>query len=171
MRLSDLQAAPGARKNKRRVGRGHGSGRMKTAGRGTKGQKARTGHGSTPAWFEGGQLRLSRRLPFIKGFNNNFKKDYAVVNVGQLQVFEPAAQVNAEALVASGIIKASAAKGLIKILGDGDLDRALHVRAHKFSASARAKIEGAGGTVEEMVVSAPARTKRAKQAAEPVQGV
>jgi len=162
MRLSELQAPSGARKEKRRVGRGHGSGRMKTAGRGTKGQKARTG-GSVPSWFEGGQLRLSRRLPFIKGFNNHTKKAYALVNVGQLQVFESAAQVNAEVLVASGLVKASAAKGLLKILGDGDLDRPLHVHAHKFSASARAKIEGAGGTAEEIVINAPARTKRAKK--------
>jgi large subunit ribosomal protein L15 len=137
---------------------------MKTAGRGTKGQKARTG-GSVPSWFEGGQLRLSRRLPFIKGFNNTFKKDYAIVNVGQLQLFEPSTQVNAETLEASGILKGAAAKGLIKILGDGDLDRPLHVQAHKFSASARAKIEGAGGTVEEIVIPAPARTKRAKKPA------
>ncbi len=165
MRLSELQAPPGARKDKRRVGRGHGSGRMKTAGRGTKGQKARTGHGNVPAFFEGGQLRLSRRLPFIKGFTNHFKKDSVVVNVGQLQVFEPSTQVNAEALVAAGLVKASAAKGLLKILGDGDLDRPLTVRAHKFSASARAKIEGAGGTVEEIVITAPARTKRAKKPA------
>ena len=163
MRLSELQAPAGARKQKRRVGRGHGSGRMKTAGRGTKGQKARTGS-SVPAWFEGGQLRLSRRLPFIKGFNNIFKKDYAVVNVSQLQVFEPATQVTADALVQVGILKATAAKGWLKILGDGELDRALTVRAHKFSASARAKIEAAGGTVEEIVVSVPARTKRAKKA-------
>jgi len=137
---------------------------MKTAGRGTKGQKARTG-GSIPAFFEGGQLRLSRRLPFIKGFNNQFKKDYAIVNVGQLQVFEPSSQVNAETLVASGLVKASAAKGLLKVLGDGDLERPLHVRAHKFSASARAKIEGAGGTVEEIVITVPAKTKRAKKPA------
>ncbi len=164
MRLADLQSPPGARKEKRRVGRGHGSGRMKTAGRGTKGQKARTG-GSVPSWFEGGQLRLSRRLPFIKGFTNHFKKDYAVVNVGQLQVFEPSSQVNAETLVESGMIKAAAAKGLIKILGDGDLDRPLHVRAHRFSASARAKIEGAGGTAEEIAINVPARTKRAKKQA------
>jgi large subunit ribosomal protein L15 len=161
MRLSELQAPTGARKDKRRVGRGHGSGRMKTAGRGTKGQKARTG-GSVPSWFEGGQLRLSRRLPFIKGFRNHFKKDYAIVNVGQLQVFEPSSQVDAEALVASGLVNASAAKGMLKILGDGDLDRPLTVRAHKFSASARAKIEGAGGKVEEIARPVPSRTKRAK---------
>src|SRR5215831_12293814 len=131
MRLADLQASPGARPQKRRVGRGHGSGRMKTSGRGTKGQKARVG-GNIPAWFEGGQLRLSRRLPFIKGFNNLFKKDYAVVNVGQLSAFESASQVNAETLVSSGVLKASAAKGFIKVLGDGEVDRALTVRAHKF---------------------------------------
>ncbi|HEY7126110.1 MAG TPA: 50S ribosomal protein L15 [Ktedonobacterales bacterium] len=163
MRLSDLQPAPGSRPQKRRVGRGHGSGRMKTAGRGTKGQKARTG-GNVPAWFEGGQLRLSRRLPFIKGFNNLFKKEYAVVNVSQLAAFEPDSQVNAETLVSSGVLKASDAKGLIKVLGDGEVDRALKVRAHKFSASARAKIEAAGGTVEEIVIARPPRTKRAKKA-------
>ena len=138
---------------------------MKTAGRGTKGQKARVG-GNIPAYFEGGQLRLSRRLPFIKGFNNLFKKEYAVVNLGQLAAFDPGSQVNAETLVAAGLLKASAAKGLIKILGDGALDRALTVRAHKFSASARAKIEAAGGSVEEIVIPRPARTKRAKKSAE-----
>lgn len=164
MKLSDLQAPPGARKQKRRVGRGHGSGRMKTAGRGTKGQKARTG-GSVPAWFEGGQLRLSRRLPFIKGFHNRFKREYATVNVGQLQLFEPASQVTAEALAEAGLIRASATKGLVKVLGDGDLDRPLNVRAHKFSASARTKIEEAGGTVEEIVINTPVRTKRAKKPA------
>jgi large subunit ribosomal protein L15 len=164
VRLSDLQAPDGARRQKRRVGRGHGSGRMKTAGRGTKGQKARTG-GSVPSWFEGGQLRLSRRLPFIKGFNNLFKREYAVVNVGQLQIFEPSSQVTAETLAEAGLIRTSAARGLIKILGDGDLDRPLNIRAHKFSASARAKIEEAGGTAEEIVINGPARTKRAKKPA------
>jgi large subunit ribosomal protein L15 len=165
VRLSDLQAPAGARKAKRRLGRGHGSGRMKTSGRGQKGQKARTGHGSIPAWFEGGQLRLSRRLPFIKGFTNTFKKDFALINVGQLQVFEPSTQVTAEALVAAGLLKNSASKGLLKILGDGDLDRPLHVRAHKFSESARAKIEGAGGTVEVIVIAVPVQKKRAKKPA------
>lgn len=164
MRLSDLQAPPGARRQKRRVGRGHGSGRMKTSGRGTKGQKARTG-GNVPAWFEGGQLRLSRRLPFIKGFNNPFKREYATVNVGQLQTFEPSSQVTAEVLAEAGLIRASAAKGLIKILGDGDLDRPLNVRAHKFSANAKTKIEEAGGTAEEIIIKTPARTKRAKKPA------
>ena len=164
MRLGELQPSAGAHHEKRRVGRGHGSGRMKTSGRGQKGQKARTG-GSIPAFFEGGQLRLARRLPFIKGFNNQFKKEYAVVNVGQLQVFEPSSQVNAETLVESGLMKNSEARGLLKILGDGDLERPLHVRAHKFSASARAKIEAAGGTVEEIVLNVPARTKRAKKPA------
>lgn len=162
MRISELQGAPGARKEKRRVGRGHGSGRMKTAGRGTKGHKARTG-GNNPPYFEGGQLRFSRRLPFIKGFNNIFKDEYTVVNVSQLQVFEPASQVNAESLVEQRIIKASAAKGYLKILGDGELDRALHVRAHKFSASARAKIEAAGGSVEQIEIKVPAKKKRAKK--------
>ncbi len=165
MRLFELQAPPGARKQKRRVGRGHGSGRMKTAGRGTKGHKARTG-GNNPPYFEGGQLRFSRRLPFIKGFNNLFKHEYAVVNVEQLQVFEPGAEVTAETLVEAGLIKPAAVKGLLKILGDGDLDRALRVRAHKFSASARAKIEAAGGTVEEIALKVPARTKRARKPAQ-----
>ncbi len=165
MKLSELEAPAGTRHTKRRLGRGHGSGRMKTAGRGTKGHKARTG-GSNPAFFEGGQLRFSRRLPFIKGFNNTFKRVYALVNVGQLAVFEPASQVTAETLVEQNLIKASAAKGLIKVLGDGELDRALTVRAHKFSTSARAKIEAAGGTVEEIAVVMPAKTKRAKKPAQ-----
>ena len=164
MRLSELQGAPGAHKEKRRLGRGHGSGRMKTAGRGTKGHKARTG-GNNPPYFEGGQLRFARRLPFIKGFNNIFKDEYTVVNIGQIQVFEPASQVNAALLVEQRIIKASAAKGYLKILGDGELDRALHVRAHKFSASARAKIEAAGGSVEQIEIKVPVKKKRAKKPA------
>jgi large subunit ribosomal protein L15 len=159
VKLYEIQPAPGARKASRRIGRGHGSGRVKTAGRGTKGQKARTG-ASIPPFFEGGQLPLSRRLPFQRGFTNVFRKEFAIVNVGQLAPFEPASIVDAQALVDRRLLKAREAKGLIKILANGDLDRPLTVRAHTFSAAARAKIEAAGGTVEVIAVATPERTKR-----------
>jgi large subunit ribosomal protein L15 len=167
VRLDELRPAPGAHKKGRRVGRGHGSGRGKTAGRGTKGQKARTGS-SIPPYFEGGQLPLARRLPFKRGFTNIFRKEFAIVNVGKLRVFEPSSFVDAQALVSKRLLKKSEAKGLIKILGDGELDRPLTVRAHKFSATARAKIEAAGGTVETIPLAVANKTKRAKKPA-PVQ--
>jgi large subunit ribosomal protein L15 len=150
MKLSDLRPAPGAHKSERRVGRGHGSGRGKTAGRGTKGQKARTG-GRIHRAFNGGQTRLSKRLPFVRGLGNSnlaFRHDYAIVNVTDLKLFEAGAQITPDVLVAQGFMTKAEGKGLVKILGDGDLDRALTVRAHKFTAGARAKIEAAGGTVE-----------------------
>jgi len=159
VRLSDIKPAPGARKERRRVGRGHGSGHVKTAGRGTKGQKARTGS-SVPPFFEGGQLPLARRLPFTRGFTNVFRKEFATVNVGQLAVFDPSSLVDAQALVRQGLLKNREAHGLIKILGDGDLDRPLTVRAHQFSAAARAKIEAVGGTAETIALKTPERTKR-----------
>ena len=150
MKLSDLRPAPGAHKSERRVGRGHGSGRGKTAGRGTKGQKARTG-GRIHRAFNGGQTRLSKRLPFVRGLGNSnlaFRHDYAIVNVTDLKLFEAGAQITPDVLVAQGFMTKAEGKGLVKILGDGDLDRALTVRAHKFTEGARTKIEAAGGTVE-----------------------
>ena len=150
MKLSDLRPAPGSHKREKRVGRGHGSGRGKTAGRGTKGQKARTG-GTIHRAFNGGQTRLSKRLPFVRGLGNSnlaFRQYYAIVNVTDLKLFEAGAQVTPDILVAHGFMTKAEGKGLVKILGDGKLDRALTVRAHKFSAGARAKIEAAGGTVE-----------------------
>lgn len=146
MKLSDLQPVPGSRKQDRRVGRGHGSGRVKTSGRGTKGQKARTG-GQIPAHFEGGQLSLAKRLSYRRGFTNIFKKEYAIINLQQLDRFGSEEEVNAETLVAYGLLKPSEAAGLIKVLGIGEISKNLTVRAHKFSASAKSKIEAAGGKV------------------------
>jgi len=164
MKLSDLRPAPGSHKRARRVGRGHGSGRGKTAGRGTKGQKARTG-GTIHRAFSGGQTRLSKRLPFVRGIGNSniaFRRDYAIVNVTDLERFEAGAQVTPDALVSMGLMTKAEGKGLVKILGNGEVNRALTVRAHKFSASARAKIEAAGGTVEVIPTKVYEKTKRRK---------
>src|ERR1700736_3210448 len=146
--LSNLRPAPGSHKAERRVGRGHGSGRGKTAGRGTKGQKARSG-GTIHRAFSGGQTRLSKRLPFVRGLGNSntaFRDEYTIINVVDLSLFEADAQVNPEILVANGLMTATEGRGLIKVLGNGEIDYALNVKAHKFSASARAKIEAAGGS-------------------------
>jgi large subunit ribosomal protein L15 len=162
MKLSDLRPAPGSHKRDKRIGRGHGSGRGKTSGRGTKGQKARTG-GTIHRAFNGGQTRLSKRLPFVRGLGNSnlaFRHAYAIVNVTDLKLFEAGTQVTPDVLVAQGFMTKAEGKGLIKILGDGNLDRVLLVRAHKFSASARAKIEAAGGTVEIIPTKAYPKTKR-----------
>ncbi len=164
MRLSDLQPAAGARHVRKRVGRGHGSGHVKTSGRGQKGQKARTG-GNIPAYFEGGQNRFSQRMPYLSGFKNPFRKEYIIVNLDDLRLFDAGAVVNAEALVAKGLIRSRQAKGLLKVLGDGTLDRALTVNAHKVSASARAQIEAAGGSVSLIEMRSYPKTKRAKKEA------
>jgi len=164
MKLSDLRPAPGSHKHERRLGRGHGSGRGKTAGRGTKGQKARTG-GKIHRAFNGGQTRLSKRLPFMRGLGNSntpFRRDYAIVNVSDLEIFEAGSQVTPEELVEQGFMTKAQGKGLVKILGDGEVDHALNVRAHKFSASARAKIEAAGGSVEIIPTKVYEKTKRRK---------
>ncbi len=164
MKLSDLRPAPGAHKLERRVGRGHGSGRGKTAGRGTKGQKARTG-GKIHRAFSGGQTRLSKRLPFLRGIGNSntaFRRDYAIINVTDLGLFEAGTHVTPEALVTLGLMTKAEGKGLVKVLGNGEMDRALTVRAHKFSASAQAKIEAAGGTVEIIPTKVYEKTKRRK---------
>ena len=164
MKLSDLRPAPGSHKAKRRVGRGHGSGRGKTAGRGAKGQKARTG-GNIHRAFEGGQTRLVKRLPFMRGLGNSntlFRKNYAIINLTDLAQFEAATQVTPERLVEQKLITPAQGRGLVKVLGNGEVDRALSVRAHKFSASARAKIEAAGGTVEIIPTKVYEKTKRRK---------
>jgi large subunit ribosomal protein L15 len=162
MKLSDLRPAPGSHKRERRVGRGHGSGRGKTAGRGTKGQKARTG-GKIHRAFSGGQTRLSKRLPFLRGIGNSniaFRKDYAIVNLTHLARFEAGTHVTPDELAERGLMNSTESKGLVKILGDGELDHALTVRAHKFSASARAKIEAAGGSIEIIPTKVYEKTKR-----------
>ena len=142
MRIHDLAPVPGSTKAKKRVGRGHGSGHGKTAGYGHKGQKARSG--SKGAAFEGGQMPLARRLP-KRGFHNIFRTEYAIVNLCTLETaFEAGSVVDAEALVANGVLKKTLAG--VKILGEGELTKALTVKAAKFSASAKAAIEAAGGT-------------------------
>ena len=147
MKLNDLQPAPGAHKARTRVGRGISAGGGKTAGRGTKGQNSRSGGGPRP-YFEGGQLPLVRRLPHLRGFTNIWRVEYTPINVDRLNVFTAGSEVTPEALVAAGIIKSE--REAVKILGDGKLNHALTVKAHKFSASAREKILAAGGTVEEL---------------------
>jgi large subunit ribosomal protein L15 len=147
MELHDLRPAPGSKKNRKRIGRGTGSGHGKTSGRGMKGQGARSGGGKGP-YFEGGQLPLVRRLPFRRGFTNIFKIVYKPVNVGRLEenFSEGKQEVTPESLVEAGIIKAS--DKAVAILGDGELNTALTVKAHRFSKSAQEKIEAAGGSVE-----------------------
>jgi len=164
LNLSNLRPAPGSHKAERRVGRGHGSGRGKTAGRGTKGQKARSG-GTIHRAFNGGQTRLSKRLPFVRGLGNSntaFRDEYTIINVVDLSLFEADSHVNPEALVANGLMTPAEGRGLIKILGNGEIDRALNIKAHKFSASARAKIEAAGGSIEIIPVKVYEKTKRRK---------
>lgn len=148
MKLHDLRPAGGAKKKRRRVGRGISAGQGKTAGRGTKGQRARTGRGIKP-YFEGGQLPLVRRLPHTRGFTSIFRMQYAVVNVDALNAkFDAGAEVTPEVLRARGLVRQPSR---IKILGQGELRKALTVKAHAFSASAREKIAAAGGKVEELM--------------------
>ncbi len=144
MKIHELSPVPGSVKDVKRIGRGHGSGNGKTAGKGHKGQKARAGHGMRPG-FEGGQMPLQRRLP-KRGFNNIFAKELAVVNIASLNAFENGDVVDAAALKAKGIVK----KELdgIKILGNGKLEKKLTVKVAAVSASAKEKIEAAGGAVE-----------------------
>jgi large subunit ribosomal protein L15 len=142
LKLHDLRPAPGSHKAKQRLGRGEGS-KGKTAGRGTKGTKARY---QVPMGFEGGQMPLHRRLPKLKGFSNaHFKTVYQVVNVGRLtELFPDGGEVTPEILTAGGAVR----KGeLVKVLGDGDVTVAFRVSAHRVSGAARQKIEAAGGTV------------------------
>jgi len=147
MKLHELRPSKGAHKDKKRVGRGTGSGSGKTSGRGMKGQNSRTG-GGVPPYFEGGQLPLVRRLPHRRGFTNLFKVQYAVVNLDSLASFGEGSQVGPEALAAAGLIRS--AEGLVKVLGRGELKHALTISAHKFSGSAKEKIAAAGGTIVEL---------------------
>lgn len=142
LKLHHLAPAPGSKKKRIRVGRGEGGRRGKTAGRGTKGLKARS---RLRPGFEGGQTPLAMRLPKLKGFTNPNKERFAIVNVGSLNVFRKGSAVTPETLRERGLIRH---KGLVKVLAEGDLEKSLTVRAHAFSASARQKIEEAGGTVE-----------------------
>lgn len=145
MGLENLKPARGSVKDKKRVGRGPGSGRGKTSGRGEKGQKSRSGF-AHHAGFEGGQMPLHRRVP-KRGFTNaRFKKEYAEINLGRLDVFEAGTIVTPEILVARGMIKKI--RDGVKVLGDGELTKALTVRAHKFSARAQERIGALGGKAE-----------------------
>lgn len=144
MDLSNLKPAPGSTKNRKRIGRGPGSGTGKTSGKGHKGQNARSGGGVKPG-FEGGQMPLHRRLP-KRGFTSLNKKVYALVNLRDLDVFDAGTVVDIEALGKAGLV--GGVKDGVKILADGELGKALTVQAHKFSKSAAAKIEAAGGKTE-----------------------
>ncbi len=148
MKLHDLRPDPGSRKKRKRVGRGTGSGHGKTAGRGTKGQGARSGGGKGP-YFEGGQLPLVRRLPFKRGFTNINKVYFKTVNVDQLvERFAPGAEVDPVSLALVGLIKKPTDP--VVILGRGEIEYALTVKANRFSKTAKTKIEAAGGSVEEL---------------------
>ena len=141
MKLHELSPAKGSKRSRKRIGRGPGSGTGKTAGRGHKGQRSRSGY-SQRLGFEGGQMPLTRRVP-KRGFTNIFKTRYQVVNLSSLT--ELSGEVTPEVLVENGLVRRG---HLIKVLGDGEVSGALKIQAHKFSASARAKIEAAGGTCE-----------------------
>ena len=143
MRLHELSPAKGSKHAKKRVGRGPGSGTGKTAGKGEKGQKSRSGY-SRRDGFEGGQMPLVRRVP-KRGFTNIFKTEYEVVNLAQLADFE--GDVTPETLASRGLVRSGKP---VKVLGDGEIGKALKVTANKFSKSARAKIEAAGGSCEEL---------------------
>lgn len=156
MKLHDLKPAPGSTKRRIRVGRGIAAGKGKTAGRGTKGQKSRSG-ASIPGWFEGGQTPIHVRVPKLRGFKRRGRIEYQVVNIGRISEYAAAGRfgadassepltVNAEVLAGAGLI--SHADRPVKVLGDGDLEVKVFVAADRFTASARSKIEGAGGFVQ-----------------------
>lgn len=145
MKLNDLAPAPGAVRPKKRIGRGAGSGQGTTAGKGHKGQKARSGSHIKPG-FEGGQTPLYRRLPQKRGFNNVNRITYSVVNLDDFERFEAGSVVDVQALVDSGLVHST--RELVKVLGNGELDKALTIKVNKFSKSAEEKITAAGGTVE-----------------------
>ena len=146
MELNNLKPNKGSRRPRKRVGRGPGSGLGKTAGRGEKGQKSRSGY-SGKRGFEGGQMPLHRRLP-KRGFTNIFKKEFSVLNLSDLDQFDSGATVDQAALREAGLVKGRARK--IKVLGNGELNKKLTVHADKFSKSAREKIEAAGGSCQEI---------------------
>ena len=144
MRIEDIRPAEGSTKNKKRVGRGVGSGHGKTSCKGHKGQKARSG-GTKGAGFEGGQMPLQRRIP-KRGFTNIFKKEYAIINLDTLDALKDDAVITPELLIEKGVIKKS--KDGLKVLANGSIQRPVTIKANAFSASAAAKIEAAGGKTE-----------------------
>src|SRR6266550_5845997 len=145
MKLHDLHPKPGANQPPRRLGRGHGSGRGKTAGRGTKGQKSRTGS-SIPAWFEGGQTPLHVRTPKLHGFKNRFRVEYAPVNLAKISGAEKGSLITPDVLVHDGLLRDT--KLPVKVLGNGEAPAGVTVHAHAFSRSARDKLQAAGSTVQ-----------------------
>ena len=147
MKQHQLAPAAGSRRNRKRVGRGNGSGHGTYSGRGSKGQKSRAGYRMPPG-FEGGQLPIIKRLPRKRGFTNIFRVEYSVVNTGQLAAFGEGSEVTPQALLEAGMVKSL--KQPVKILAKGDVKYPLTVKADKFSAAAKAKIEAAGGKVEEV---------------------
>ena len=147
MRQDELSPAPGSKKRRKRVGRGDGSGHGTYSGRGCKGQKSRSGFRMSRG-FEGGQLPLIRRLPRKRGFTNIFRTEYSIVNVGELSMFEAGSEVTPERLVMAGVVKSL--RHPIKVLAEGDINHPLVIKANKFSAAAKAKIEAVGGKVEEV---------------------
>lgn len=152
MRQDELHPAPGSRKRVRRLGRGYGSGRGGYAGRGCKGQKARSSV-DLPRGFEGGQIPLTKRLPQKRGFKNIFKVKYNLVSLEQLNVFKPESEITPDRLMEAGIVKSSAP---VKVLASGKLDHPLVVKVNRFSATAKAKIEAVGGKAEELENAAEA---------------
>jgi large subunit ribosomal protein L15 len=146
MKLHDLTPAPGSRRERKRIGRGYGSGKGKTGGKGMMGQKARSGPNPSRV-FEGGQFPLARKLPHLRGFKNRWRVEYQVLNVSQFSEWPSDQNVSLQSLIETGVIDEHRP---LKILGDGDLDVALTIEAHKFSESARKKIEAAGGSVVEL---------------------
>jgi large subunit ribosomal protein L15 len=157
MKLHELAPAEGSRKERRRLGRGHGSGRVKTAGRGTKGQNSRSGKGVKP-WFEGGQNPWTAKIPHRRGFSNaRFKVVAQVVNLRDLDAaFGPDEVVNVETLRQRGLIPRGASRRPVKLLGDGALTKPLTIEVHRASASARAAVVAAGGTLTVLEPAAPA---------------
>ena len=151
---NSLTPASGSKKSRKRVGRGNGSGYGTYSGRGIKGQKSRSGYRMRPG-FEGGQLPLIKRLPRKRGFANVFRTQYSLVNVHKLNVFEPGSEVTPEKLLAAGMVKSL--RHPVKILGDGSISHPLSVKANRFSAAARNKIEESGGKVEEVGHAAEAK--------------
>jgi large subunit ribosomal protein L15 len=157
MKLHDLKPAAGSHRERKRIGRGHGSGTVKTAGKGMGGQKARSGPGPYRT-FEGGQNRMVRRMPYLRGFKNKWRIEYQVLNVGDLGDLPAEHEVTLEDLIVSGAISKNRP---LKILGEGELNVKLTVQAHKFSGSARSKIEAAGGTVVEIPWDVERRSRSA----------
>jgi len=147
MKQNELSPPPRAKHPRKRIGRGDGSGHGSYSGRGLKGQKARSGAGLSP-YFEGGQLPLVKRLPQKRGFTNIFRVEYNIINIGNLNRFPPGTEVNPELLYKEGLIKSL--KKPVKILGEGEISHPLIVKVHRFSRTARQKLEAMGGKAEEI---------------------